>query len=302
MTTPTGAGLTKKVAPLTAAHGAGEAGRTSAEPDAAAEQLGQQMLQGARRKWRHALGWVVLIRVLALVVVVAGWQLAVESGLVQQQITSEPTKIAAALVNYFRSGSIYPDLWATLEATFLGLLAGAVIGIALGVLLAKTSILERALRPYLTMLNALPRPALAPIFLVWFGLGVTSKVTVAASLVVFVLLLNTITGIAAVDPDISNLGRSLAISGWQRFWLVDFPSSLPFIVAGLRLGAVYSVLGVIVTEMVASYQGLGQQLVLATNNIQMDKAFAVILLAGAIAVVLSGAISCLESLLRRRYQ
>lgn len=302
MTTPPGTGLTKKVPPLTTTRGASEARRTSDEPAAAAEQLGQQILHGARRKRRQALGWVILIRVLALVVVVVGWQLAVQSGLIQQQIASEPTKIAAALVNYFQSGSIYPDLWATLEATFLGLLAGAVIGIALGVLLAKTPILERALRPYLTMLNALPRPALAPIFLVWFGLGVTSKVTVAASLVVFVLLLNTITGIAAVDPDISNLGRSLAISGWKRFWLVDFPSSLPVIVAGLRLGAVYAVLGVIVTEMVASYRGLGQQLVQATNNIQMDKAFAVILVAGAIAVVLSGAVSCLESLLRRRYQ
>lgn len=277
--------------------------RNEPGPEArSADQLGESILQDARRERLRRAIWVNVIRLLALAIFVGGWQLSVALGLVQKQIVSKPSAIWSALVEYFRSGTIYPDLWATLEATILGLAVGAAVGIALGVILAKLPMFERAFSPYLTLLNALPRPALAPIFLVWFGLGVTSKVTVAASLVVFVLLLNTISGIRAVDPDISNLGSSLAISSWQRFWYIDFPSSLPFIVAGLRLGAVYSVLGVIVTEMVASYRGLGQQLVLATNNIQMDQAFAVILIAGAIAVVLNGSISYCERLLRRRYQ
>ena len=87
----------------------------------------------------------------------------------------------------------------------------------------------------------------------------------------------------------------------QGFTLIELPSALPFIVAGLRLAAVYSVLGVIVTEMVASYAGLGQQLILATTNIQMGQAFAVILMAASFAVMMSGAVSLLENYLRRRW-
>jgi NitT/TauT family transport system permease protein len=268
----------------------------------AAAALGERILREERNRRRQRLAWMWLIRIAAVVIAVAAWQVLAVRGVLDVQIVSKPDDVAAALVDYFRSGSIYPDLVATLQATILGLVVGAAAGILLGVVLAKLPLLERAVNPYLTLLNALPRPALAPIFLVWFGLGISSKVTVAASLVIFVLLLNTLTGIASVDPDIENLGRSLAISGWQRFWLVDLPSSLPFIVAGLRLGAVYSVLGVIVTEMVASYEGLGQQLILATTNIQMDKAFAVILVAGTIAVLLNGSISYLEYLVRRRYR
>lgn len=274
----------------------------SVTTESASADLGERILGEERvARGRRLLGmWA--IRAAALVVAVVAWQMASQLGLIDTQIASKPSAIATALGNYFRTGAIYPDLFATLQATILGLIIGAGAGILIGVLLAKLPLLERALNPYLTLLNALPRPALAPIFLVWFGLGISAKVTVAASLVVFVLLLNTLAGIKSVDPDIENLGQSLAISGWQQFWMVDLPSSLPFIVAGLRLGAVYSVLGVIVTEMVASYEGLGQQLVLATTNIQMDKAFAVILIAGTIAVVLDGSVSYVEHLIRRRYQ
>ena len=105
------------------------------------------------------------------------------------------------------------------------------------------------------------------------------------------MMLNTISGFSAVPADIRNLSDSLAMNRWQRFIKVDVPASLPIIAAGLQLSAVYAVLGVIVTEMVASYEGLGQVLVLATSNIQMDKAFAVLLISALIALFLSGVVS-----------
>lgn len=231
------------------------------------------------------------IRLVALPAVLLFWEILVDGGFASEQIVSKPSKIIVALINYLQTGEIYGHIWATLSAATWGLIVGSVVGVTLGVVFSSFPTLERALRPYLTLLNALPRPALAPVFLVWFGLGGTAKVITAASIVMFIMMLNTISGFAAVPADIRNLSDSLAMNRWQRFTKVDVPASLPIIAAGLQLSAVYAVLGVIVTEMVASYEGLGQVLVLATSNIQMDKAFAVLLISALIALLLSGVVA-----------
>jgi len=258
-------------------------------------------LELLRREKRTRQIKVWTVRILSLVLWLACWEVASRLELVQSLLISRPTKVWAALVEYLTHSPIYVDIWATFFAVVVGLTLGTLVGIALGIMFAKLPIFYQAVGPYLTILNAMPRPALAPIFLVWFGLGAGSKITVAMSIVLFILLLSTVAGIKAVDEDIGNLADSLAITPWKRFTLIELPSALPFIVAGLRLAAVYSVLGVIVTEMVASYAGLGQQLILATTNIQMGQAFAVILMAASFAVIMSGAVSLLENYLRRRW-
>jgi len=259
-----------------------------------AQVLGQ--LLAARRK-RLVLVWV--IRVVVLVVALGLWQIAADREWVPSQLVSKPSEVFTAFGDYFSTGDIWTDIWATFEASLLGLVIGGLLGILSGVVLAKNETLSRAFKPFITTLNALPRVALAPIFLVWFGLGVSPKVLVAASLVYFVLLLNTAAGVSNVDADIRFLSRSLAMTNWQRFKSVEFPSALPSIVAGLRLGAVYSVLGVIVSEMVASMAGLGQVLVTATTNLQMGRAFAIIVVITAIATALDLLVSLAERRLRR---
>jgi len=264
--------------------------------DIEAEILGRLVV--ARRRMVLQI-W--LIRIVVLAVILTLWQVASNREWVPSQLVSRPSEIFASFGDYFSTADIWTDVWATFEASLLGLVIGGLLGLLSGVLLAKNETLRRAFKPLITMLNALPRVALAPIFLVWFGLGVTPKVLVAASLVYFVLLLNTVAGLSNVDADISFLSRALAMTRWQRFKSVEFPSALPSIVAGLRLGAVYSVLGVIVSEMVASMAGLGQVLVTATTNLQMGRAFAVIVLITAIATALDVLVSLIERRIRRRH-
>jgi len=251
----------------------------------------------ATRRRRLLNVWVIRVAVLA--VALSLWQLAANREWVPSQLVSKPTEVFRSFGDYFSTGDIWTDIWATFEASLLGLVIGGLLGILCGVVLAKNETLAQAFKPFITTLNALPRVALAPIFLVWFGLGVTPKVLVAASLVFFVLLLNTSAGVSNVDADIRFLSRSLAMTRWQRFKSVEFPSALPSIVAGLRLGAVYSVLGVIVSEMVASMAGLGQVLVTATTNLQMGRAFAVIVVITAIATALDLLVSIAERRIRR---
>jgi len=293
MSSGEGAGAARgSSAPLAAALSANDRARIAKE---------QSTLELLRREKRNRQIKVWTVRIFSLVLWLVCWEVASRLELVQSLLISRPTKVWAALVEYLTHAPIYTDIWATFFAVVVGLTLGTLVGIALGIVFAKLPILYQAVGPYLTILNAMPRPALAPIFLVWFGLGAGSKITVAMSIVLFILLLSTVAGIKAVDEDIGNLADSLAITPWKRFTLIELPSALPFIVAGLRLAAVYSVLGVIVTEMVASYAGLGQQLILATTNIQMGQAFAVILMAASFAVMMSGAVSLLENYLRRRW-
>jgi NitT/TauT family transport system permease protein len=238
------------------------------------------------------------IRIGVFVLVTGLWQLLANLGIVSLFLVSAPNAIWQALVKYVEGPDIWVDVLATFEASLVGVVIGSSLGIITGVLFAKVPVVERAFRPYVTVLNALPRVALAPLFLVWFGLGLASKVFAATSIVYFVLLINTLVGLLSVDRDISFLAESMAMSRWQRFRLIDMPSALPAMVAGLRLGVVYSVLGVVVTEMVASYHGLGQSLIVATTNLRMDQAFAVIIMITAVATFLDLMVSILERRLR----
>jgi NitT/TauT family transport system permease protein len=228
--------------------------------------------------------WV--LRIAALLVFLGTWEFLAATNIVKPFYISDPPAVAAALVSILSHAETWYNIWQTFAAAAVSLVVGSLLGIAGGMLLWRVPVLARAFNPYVTLCNSLPRPALAPLFIMWFGLGVTAKVFVAVTIVFFVLLVNTMVGLSTVDPDIMVLSNSLGVSRLQRFLLVELPSALPSVLAGLRLGAVYAVLGVVVSEVVASYYGLGQLLVKATNGFQISTSFAVIALMAAMAIVL----------------
>jgi NitT/TauT family transport system permease protein len=176
----------------------------------------------------------------------------------------------------------------------LGLTIGASSGILSGLLLAEVPTFRAAVRPIITLLNALPRPALAPIFLVWFGLGIGSKVAVSVSIVYFLLLINTLAGVDGVDSDRLMLAKTLRMSRVQRFRYLQLPTASPSIIAGLRLGAVYSVLGAVVAEMVASTDGLGLLLVRAANQFDIAGSFAILFVLALLAYALDWVVGLIE--------
>jgi NitT/TauT family transport system permease protein len=236
--------------------------------------------------------WVIRIGI--VVVLVALWQAATSFGIVDPFVASTPMEVATTLVHLLLTSALWFNLWQTFSAALIGLVIGSVLGMGGAVLFRSIPMLDKAVRPYLTLFNAMPRPALAPIFILWFGLGAAPKVWVAVSLVFFIVLLSTRAGLDGIDPDTKLLGTSLGITRWQRFRLVELPSALPSVVAGLRLGVVYAVLGVVVSEMVASYNGLGQELVRATNSFNVAKSFAIIAIMALLAVTLDFGVGVLE--------
>ncbi|WP_286929977.1 MULTISPECIES: ABC transporter permease [Aeromicrobium] len=265
-----------------------------------AAAVGQEMFAERRRRERRALALTWTLRVVALVVFVGLWAMASNNAWIDPLLISHPKDVVVAAFNEVQDSTFWTDALSTFSGAMVGLAVGSVLGIFVGVVFTHVPVLERASGPFLTLFNSLPRPALAPIFILWFGLGFTPKALVAASVVFFLLLTATSGALRGIDHDVNMLGRSLSLTPWQRFRKIELPSALPTIIGALRLGAVYSVLGAVLAEMVGAYSGLGQRLVVMTNNFQVAESFAVLLAMGFMAMSLDFAISKLERVVRNR--
>jgi NitT/TauT family transport system permease protein len=267
--------------------------------DPAAAEMDRQIFVERRAARRRALVLTWSLRLFFLVLIVGGWQY-VSHGLIDPLLVSTPGEVATAFLKQLGADTFWIDVESTFSGAMTGLICGAVLGVLTGVIFSRSAILARAAAPFLTLVNSLPRPALAPIFILWFGLGYGPKAMVAGSVVYFVLLTNTSSALLNLDHDFDQLARSLSMTARQRFFKVEFPAALPSIVGGLRLGAVYAVLGAVVSEMVGSYTGLGQRLVIFANNFKVAESFAVLLAMGLLSMVIDYAISGLQRLVERR--
>jgi NitT/TauT family transport system permease protein len=253
-----------------------------------------EIIRDVRRRHARSTVNMWVMRIIAFGVFVGAWFAIPPLGIARKLFVSDPWSVAKQVWHLVNQSSTWENVWQTFSAALLAVAIGSAAGILCGVLSVRLPTLERALNPYVTLLNALPRPALAPLFILWFGLGIVAKVTVGVSIVFFILLLNTMAGLQTVDADIAVLTDSLGASKAQKFIHVEWPSALPSIVAGLRLGSVYAVLGVVVSEIVAAYKGLGTMLVQATNGFDVTGTFAVLILITGVASVLDLAVRQLE--------
>ena len=257
------------------------------------------ILAERRRKRINEKLAVWALRVGVLAAFVLSWSFVSGQGIMDPTLISTPGDVGGAFVNQLSDDTFWTDVTATFSGAMVGLIAGSILGILAGVVFARVPVLHIAARPFLTLMNSLPRPALAPIFILWFGLGFGPKALVAFSVVFFVLMTSTMGALQGIDHDITQLTKSLGMTRKQRFFKIELPSALPSIVGGLRLGAVYSVLGAVVSEMVGAYTGLGQRLVVVTNNFQVAETFAILLAMGLLSMVLDVSISGLQKLVTK---
>ena len=182
-------------------------------------------------------------------------------------------------------GFIKPTI-ETLKAAFFGFLIGTSVGITGGVLLAELPIIERLFLPYIAAFQSLPKIALVPLFMIWFGIGSASKIALSAALVFFPVLMSTLNGFHGVDPDRVALTRSYNAGGLQTVRFVTFPSALPFIFAGLELGVVYAMLGTIAAELVSGNEGIGARLMSQQSGSDVSGMFALLIITGVIGATL----------------
>jgi len=169
----------------------------------------------------------------------------------------------------------------------LGFIAGSALGLILGTAVALSRPVEFFLYPYIVMFQSLPKVALAPLIVVWFGLGLTSKVINAALIAFFPLLVNTMVGLRSADEERVSLMRSLAASERQIFWMLRLPNSLPFVMAGLDVAMIFALIGAIVAEFVGAQKGLGMLIQSMNFNMDVSGQFSILLILSVVGLLLN---------------
>lgn len=218
------------------------------------------------------------------VLVMALWEGTVKLMSIPAFILPPPSLIAVELAALFQSPTFYRDLSVTLIETALGYVLGVAIAFLLGVVISQFELVEKTLYPYVVAVQTVPKIAIAPLLVIWFGFGLTSKVVVAALVAFFPMLVNVIEGLQSTGREEIELMQSLSASRWKIFWLVRLPNALPFIFAGLDVGIVLSILGAVVAEFVGSQAGLGNAILQLNFNMNIPAVFAVLVVLSAIGV------------------
>lgn len=231
-------------------------------------------LINTRRRMRR--GWLWAARFAVLIAGLAVWQLIRHLEVVSPLFLPYPLEVWEAFLAFYESGRMTTHTWATVKAVGLALLIGLPLGALSGFFLAAMPRLDDIVSPFLVPLNSVPRLALAPLFILWFGLTITSKVVLAVSLIFFMLLFNTRAAVKSVEPDLIVVARLLGHARRALYWRVIVPASVPAMFAGIRLAITYAFLGVIASEMIAARDGLGQMLLFFSGRLQVDGVFAVL--------------------------
>jgi NitT/TauT family transport system permease protein len=236
----------------------------------------------------------LFLRVVLVFAFLFVWEVLVRGLDVPAYILPPPTKIAFALYRGFASTLYFSHIGVTLTETFLGFALGTVLALFLGIAVALSRRVEYFLYPFIVMFQAMPKVALAPLVIIWFGLGITSKIVSAALVAFFPLMVNTIAGLRSADGDRVNLMRSLAASRWQIFWMLQLPNAMPYIFAGLEIAMIFALIGAIVGEFVGATSGLG--MLIQSMNFTMDVAgqFSILLILSVLGLLLNGIVSTIR--------
>ena len=236
---------------------------------------------------------------LLLVTLLGGWEAAVRFFKVPKHLVPSVSEIAVALWRGLYASPMAKDgFWyhggITLAEILLGFGIGGGIGLAMGILISQVPKLEVLMEPYVAALQSLPKVAVAPVIVVWLGFGISSKVAIICLLTFFPVLVTSIAGFKAIDPDRIDLLRSLSATRWQIFRKAKFPSALPFIFAGLNMAAAFSVVGAVVGEFVGAQAGLG--VLILQREAQLDTAgsFAVFIVLSFLGVVFTALLRALR--------
>jgi NitT/TauT family transport system permease protein len=233
----------------------------------------------------------VIRSVLSLAVAIGIWWGAVIQFAIPSYVLPSPPSVWNALVAGLiidptsRASFLY-QLADTLHATLFGFVIGSLIGLVLAAVMAEFSVMEKILFPYVVGFQSIPKVAIAPLYVIWFGYQIESKIAMAATLALFPVLLNSLEGFVMVEQERLELLISLDASRWQRFWMIKLPSALPLIFAGLNLGIVYAFLGAIVSEFIGAQRGVGVIITQLQSVSDTAGVFAVLALLGVSGYVL----------------
>jgi NitT/TauT family transport system permease protein len=235
--------------------------------------------------------WPTVALFVALLVL---WQLAVDLGGIRAYLLPPPLSVWQSL--WHGEVAWGQHLWTTTWEILGAFLMAAIVGVALGVAIAWSTLLANALVPFLVFVNTLPKVAIAPLFLIWMGYGIFPNMLMGALIGFFPVVINTAVGLSQVEPDMLDLGRVFNAPKWKIFAKIRIPNALPYILSALKITATAAVVGAIVGEFVASQKGLGYIIVATQSSMNTSVAFASLIWISVVGLLLYGAVVLLARL------
>jgi len=227
------------------------------------------------------------------VVFLLAWQLAA-GPLIDPFFFSSPYEIAVKLMDWVRRGELFHHLFFTMYAMLMGFVIGGILGFIVGFLFGRYDALATIFDPYITAFYSLPKIALAPLFIMWFGIGIESKIAMAAIIVFFLVFLNTYSGVRDVSAVHLNAARIMGAREWQLLRIVIAPSAAAWVLAGLKVSIPYALIGAVVGEFMSSNRGIGFKIAQASSTFDTAGAFAGLFVLAIVGILLSAIIKAAE--------
>jgi sulfonate transport system permease protein len=266
-----------------------------AVPNAAARELSDDRARAGRaaatRRFRRSMRNLG-IRVLSLAVFLALWEWAGAN--IDPVLFTTPSAVAKAAVEMIGSGELWTYLWPSLKVLAIGFSLACVIGISMGLLLARYEILDVALSVYITFLYSIPSVALVPLIVLWAGFETPAKVIILFLFAFFPMVINTYQGVKSVDPKLVEVGRAFRCSERQLWGNIVLPAALPFIVTGLRLALGRGLIGMVLADLYTAISGIGYLIVRTASTYRVDKMFVPIVTLGLLGVTLTALLRLAE--------
>lgn len=256
--------------------------------DALEKHIGSTAAKGKVRQRLSAIAYPVGTAVVLLVL----WQLVVDIFDIDSYLVPAPLAVVQTLIDEYQT--ILDNVGITVVETLIGFALSIVVGVPLGLGLAMSRIFEKCFYPLLVGSNALPKVAIAPLFVVWFGFGLPPKVFVAFLIAFFPIVINTVVGLSSIEKEKVSLAKSIGLSATQTFFKIRLPHALPVIFGGIKVASSLAVIGAIVGEFVGADSGLGKLLLNANANLQTSLLFAVFVVLTVFSVALFWAVQVVE--------
>jgi ABC-type nitrate/sulfonate/bicarbonate transport system permease component len=241
----------------------------------------------------------ILLKVLGICTFLGLWELSVVIGWATPIMVSSPSRVAVAGVGYIASDRFLTDAATSGFEFFCGFGLALLVGILLGFAMGWFRRVEYFLDPVVNFLYASPRIALVPLLVLWFGIGMESKIAIIFLMAVFPVAMNTSLAVRSVDKDLIDLARSFNASGWQLLRSVVIPSSIPLVVTGMRIGLGVALIGVVVGEFMASTAGIGHSIEQAASSFETDQVFVGLIIIGACGVIFTETLRQIEGRLAK---
>jgi NitT/TauT family transport system permease protein len=242
---------------------------------------------------------IITGRLALLLVICVGAELGVRYRVLSPLFFSSPTEIFAVLKSQLSEGTLLANIGITAFETLLGLVAGSLLGMALGLILPQMRVLSQVFEPFLMTLNGIPVIVIAPLFVLWLGIGIFSKVGISVYIVFFAMFIPVYSGSLRLERELVDALHVMGATRSQIFWKVVVPSSLPSVYTGLKIGSGLALIGAVIGEFVASRSGLGHMILYASGTLDTPTLYLGIIVLALFAVALSGAINALGPVLVR---